>query len=86
MQACSTAAPQSAPPATGTGALALIDVIELTVRDIQTAYAAGEFTAVELTRAFLDRIDRFEGHYNALISMNAEALAIAAALDEEYAR
>jgi amidase len=85
MQACSTAAPQSAPPATGTGALALIDVIELTVRDIQTAYAAGEFTAVELTRAFLDRIDRFEGHYNALISMNAEALAIAAALDEEYA-
>ena len=85
IQACSTAAPRSAPPATGTGAFALIDVIELTVRDIQTAYAAGEFTAVELTRAFLDRIDRFEGHYNALISMNPDALAIAAALDEEYA-
>jgi Asp-tRNA(Asn)/Glu-tRNA(Gln) amidotransferase A subunit family amidase len=40
---------------------------------------------VELTRAFLDRIDRYEGHYNALISMNPDALAIAAALDEEYA-
>ena len=83
IQACSTAAPRSAPPTTGTDVL--IDVIELTVRDIQTAYAAGEFTAVELTRAFLARIDRFEGHYNALISMNADALAIAAALDEEYA-
>ena len=63
----------------------LIDVIELTVQDIQAAYAAGEFTAVELTRAFLARIDRFEGHYNALISMNDDALAIAAGLDEEYA-
>ena len=85
IQACSTAAPRSAPPATGTGAFALIDVVELSVRDIQTAYAIGEFTAVELTQAFLDRIDRYEGHYNALISMNADALAIAAALDEEYA-
>ena len=63
----------------------MIDVIELTVRDVQRAYAVGEFTAVELTEAFLDRIDRFEGRYNALISMNADALAIAAALDEEYA-
>ena len=83
LQACSTAAPRSAPPTAPP--TPLIDVIELTARDIQTAYAAGEFTAVELTRAFLDRIDRFESHYNALISMNADALAIAAALDQEYA-
>jgi Asp-tRNA(Asn)/Glu-tRNA(Gln) amidotransferase A subunit family amidase len=62
-----------------------IDVMELTVRDVQAAYAAGEYTAVELTRAFLDHIERYEGHYNALISMNGDALTIAAALDEEYA-
>ena len=100
IQACSTATAGSAPPNAGTDARAsvssqsrsvstsptpVIDVVELTVRDIQTAYAAGEFTAVELTTAFLDRIDRYEDHYNALISMNPDALAIAAALDEEYA-
>ena len=83
VQACSTAASLSAPPSSSP--TPLIDVVELSVRDIQTAYATSEFTAVELTQAFLDRIDRYEGHYNALISMNADALAIAAALDEEYA-
>ncbi len=85
IQACSTAGPRSLTLTPGPGELVSIDVTELTVRDIQTAYATGEYTAVELTRAFLDRIDRYESHYNALISMNADALAIAAALDEEYA-
>jgi len=85
LHGCAASARVSTTPPAGTGRLASIDVIELTVRDIQTAYATGEFTAVELTQAFLDRIDRYEGHYNALISMNADALATAAALDEEYA-
>lgn len=62
-----------------------IDVVEMTVADVRAGYAAGEFTAVELTRAFLDRIRRYEDHYNAFISMNPEALATAAALDVEYA-
>ncbi len=84
LQACSSAAPLSTAPAPAPGPLG-IDVSELTVRDIRAAYAGGEFTAVELTRAFLDRIDRYESHYNALISMNPDALATAAALDEEYA-
>ena len=84
LQACSSAAPAStpSPPTSPTRSIA---AIELTVRDIQAAYAKGEFTAVELTRVFLDRIDRYESHYNALISMNPDALATAAALDEEYA-
>ena len=62
-----------------------IDVVELTVADVQNGYAGGRFTAVELTRAFLDRIERYESRYNAFISMNPDALAIAAALDAEYA-
>lgn len=62
-----------------------IDVVEMTTRDVLAGYAAGAFTAVELTRAFLDRIARYERHYNAFISMNPQALAIAAALDVEYA-
>jgi len=62
-----------------------IDVTELTVADVQAGLAAGDFTAVELTRAFLARIARYESHYNAFISMNPDALAIAERLDVEYA-
>jgi len=62
-----------------------IDVVEMTVADVQRGYAEGAFTAVELTRAFLDRIGRYEERYNAFISMNPEALATAEALDVTYA-
>ncbi len=62
-----------------------IDVVEMTVDDVAAGYAQGRFTAVELTRAFLDRIRRYEGRYNAFISMNPGALAAAAELDVEYA-
>jgi Asp-tRNA(Asn)/Glu-tRNA(Gln) amidotransferase A subunit family amidase len=62
-----------------------IDVVEMTTRDVLDGYAAGDFTAVQLTRAFLDRIRRYESHYNAFISMNPDALRVAEALDVEYA-
>jgi Asp-tRNA(Asn)/Glu-tRNA(Gln) amidotransferase A subunit family amidase len=63
-----------------------IDVVEMTVEDVQAGYASGRFTAVALTRAFLERIERYESRYNAFISMNPDALTVAAALDAEYAR
>jgi len=63
-----------------------IDVVEMTVADVQAGYRSGAFTAVELTRAFLDRIERFEGRYNAFVSMNPDALTTAAELDAEYRR
>jgi Asp-tRNA(Asn)/Glu-tRNA(Gln) amidotransferase A subunit family amidase len=63
-----------------------IDVIELTAQQIQADYAARKYTAVQLTRAYLDRITRYEDHYNAFITMNPNALSIAAELDAEYAR
>ena len=62
-----------------------IDLVELTTDDVQAGYAAGNFTAVELTQAFLDRIERYEPYYNAFISMNPDALITAAELDIEYA-
>jgi len=62
-----------------------IDVVELTVDQIQTAYADGAYTAVQLTQAFLDRIEQYEDHYNAFISMNPYALLTAAELDRRYA-
>ena len=60
-----------------------IDVVELTAVELQEGYAAGAYTVVDVVQAFLDRIERYEGHYNAFISMNPDALAIAARLDEE---
>lgn len=60
-----------------------IDVVELTAVELQEGYAAGAYTVVEVVQAFLDRIERYEGHYNAFISMNPDALVIAARLDEE---
>ncbi len=63
-----------------------IDVVELTVDQVQAAYSEGRYTAVELTRAFLARIERYEPLYNAFISMNPAALEDAARLDEEYGR
>ena len=60
-------------------------MVEMTTQRVQSGYATGEFTAVDLTRAFLDRIARYEPRYNAFISMNPDALAVAASLDVEYA-
>ena len=60
-----------------------IEVIELTATRIHADLLAARYTITELTQAFLDRIARYEDHYNAFISMNPEALAVAAALDEE---
>ena len=77
VQGCSSAGGPS--PAASPGPSRAIDVTELTVEQIQAAYADGEYNAVQLTQAFLDRIDLHEDHYNALISMNPDALAVAAA-------
>lgn len=76
-----------AAPLTCGGALLAqeVDVVEMTVADLRAGYAAGTFTAVEVTQAFLDRIRSFEGYYNAFISMNPDALATAAELDSRHA-
>ncbi len=66
-------------------AAAQVDLVELTVADIQEGLRAGRFTAEELTRASLARIGRYEGRDNAFISMNPDALAQARALDVEFA-
>ena len=62
---------------------AAVDIVELTVVELQEGYRASAYTVVEVVQAFLDRIASYEDHYNAFISMNPDALEIAAALDEE---
>ena len=60
-----------------------IDVVELTATQVHQDLLASRYTVTELVQAFLERIARYENHYNAFISMNPEALAVAAALDDE---
>lgn len=66
-----------------TRATAQVNVVELTAKEIAAGYAAGSLTAVQVTQAFLDRIAAYESNYNAFVSFNPDALATAAALDEE---
>ncbi len=75
-------APGQLPPP---GPAADVDVLELTAVQVHDDLVAGRYTVTELTRTFLDRIARYEDHYNAFISMNPDALRIAAALDAEFA-
>ncbi len=51
----------------------------------QSAFAAGTTTSEALTQAFLDRIARFDPHYNAIIFLNPDALADARSSDQRRA-
>ncbi len=70
------------PPA----ARAPFDVVELDAAQVREALLRSRVTVVELVEAFLARIERWEDRYNAFVSLNPDALAAAAALDEELAR
>ena len=64
----------------------LFDVAEVTVTALQAAMTAGHLTALALVNAYLARIqaiDRAGPRLNAIIELNPDARAIAAALDRE---
>ena len=59
---------------------------EMTVNELQEGMRSGRFTAQSLTDAYLARIDAIDKHgpaINAIIELNPDAQAIAAALDRE---
>lgn len=62
-----------------------LDIVDITVSEIQAGLAAHEFTAVELLNAHLTRINTYEPYYNAFTFFSPTALAEAEALDAEYA-
>lgn len=67
---------------------ATIELEEITIADIQAAYAAGTYSIQELTQAYLDRIagiDDAGPMLNSVIIVNPDALTIAAELDAELA-
>lgn len=62
-----------------------IDIVEMTVAQVQDGLAKGSFTCEALTQAFLDRIDALDPAYNAIIFRNPDALADAREIDRRRA-
>ncbi|HEY5776621.1 MAG TPA: amidase, partial [Xanthomonadales bacterium] len=57
-----------------------------TLADIIAGLNRGDFSSVEITRHFLDRIQQMDGQYNSFITVTAEAaLVSAAAADQQRA-
>src|ERR1700722_8253448 len=60
------------------------DLMEVTIPQLERMYAAGKYTATQVTQWYLDRIGRYDGVYKAVMYVNsANALAAAAAEDVE---
>ena len=70
---------EATPPASA------IDLVELTVEQVQAGLASGRFTCESLTQAFLDRIALYNPRYNAIIFLNPDALDDARAIDRRRA-
>jgi len=85
--ACAPSAPTSAPgSSSATVGKPSLDVVELSASDARARMAAGELTSAALTQAYLDRIaavDDAGPMLNAVIEINAQAVAEATALDAE---
>ena len=61
-----------------------MDIEELTIREVQSAYATGTFTAAELVRVYLGRIDSLDASgpkLNSIVSVADDALSVAIRLD-----
>jgi amidase len=68
----------------------MIDVVEAGIADLRAALESGEATSVEIVRAYLDRIDAYDGPetltaLNAVVVRNPDALAEAEASDARRA-
>src|ERR1700737_373158 len=62
-----------------------LDLIELTVAQVQAAFESGDLTSEALSAAYLERIARVNPLYNAIIFLNPQALDDARAIDRRRA-
>lgn len=62
-----------------------VEVVESEILDLQRRMEAGEITSRDIVTAYLTRIALYEDRLNAAVSVNANALAEADALDAERA-
>lgn len=68
------------------GAIQPFDVTEATITDMHQALQSGTTTSVELVQQYLDRIQQYDDQgmkLNAILTINPQALQIAAKLDRE---
>ncbi|NVK50139.1 MAG: amidase [Cyclobacteriaceae bacterium] len=61
-----------------------IELEELTISEIHNAYKNGDFSAVQLTQAYLDRIASLDESINSITTINPGALTQAKELDREF--
>jgi len=62
-----------------------VDVVELTVQDVQSAFTSHRYTARQLAEAFLARIATYNPGYNAIITFNPNVLGEADEIDRRRA-
>ncbi len=72
----SSSAVAAPPGAAGSGTLPLrgLDLDAVTIPELQQRMDSGELTAVELTQAYLDRIDDVDEDLGAVLAVNPDAL------------
>ncbi len=58
------------------------DVRELTIQKIHEMMSRGELTCEDLTRAYIERIDKLDGKINSVILVNPNAIEEARAIDD----
>ncbi|MEP4891603.1 MAG: amidase family protein [Aliiglaciecola sp.] len=62
-----------------------VDVTELSIAKIHTAYQTNQYNSQDLVKAYLKRIDQYNHKVNAISVINQNALEIASKLDKEFA-
>lgn len=65
---------------------AAVDLTKMNIYEIQEAVDDGYLTYEKIMEIYLDRIDKYNGKYNAVLNVNKNALEEARKKDEEYKR
>lgn len=63
---------------------AMVDINNLSIKELQEYVDKGYLTYEKITKLYLDRIDAYNEQYNALITINENAIEEAKKLDIEY--
>lgn len=62
----------------------LPSLLNITLDEIASGLDTRKFTAVDLTKAYIARIQEVNHVFHAVLEINKDALSIAEALDEEF--
>jgi amidase len=83
---CNNSHPKPGPAGVTTGSIPEFELGEESITSLQEKMAAGKYSAEQLTRLYLDRIqaiDKSGPRLNSVIEINPDAISIAQKLDEE---